>query len=215
MFMEKIISWAIKGYNGYYISQKNDKEVREAVSGLFKSAFRFHDNFRKLPEKPSIIVCNYVWDRLENLASIIIPKDLAIVGASKFMKISKLNYIVKHFIIRNENGQCYERMKSEVKNHLDSGRCVFAYVSKIVNRTPYVSKLRSGMFRIAEELNVQITPISIDYIDSVYGVIPYQNFYMQVGESFYVKNLEKDMYRTRKFFTERVDYFKRMKYNLC
>jgi len=210
--MARIISWVIKGYNGYYISQKDDTVIREDVTDLFKSAFRFHDNFGKLPDKPSIIVCNYVWDRFENLASIIIPRNLAIVIANDFIMKSKLNYLVKHFILRNENGNSYERMKLEIKNHIDNDRYVFVYVSKAAC---YISKLRSGMFRIAKELNIPITPLAVDYIDSYYGVIPYQNFYMYVGETFYVDDVDSDMYRTRKFFTERVEFFKRNKYIMC
>ena len=214
-FMARIIIWVIKGYNGYYISQKDDTVIREDVTDLFKSAFRFRNNFGKLPDKPSIIVCNYCWDRLENLASIIIPRDLAILGGNKFMKMSKLNYLVKYFIITNENGNSYERMKLEIKNHIDNGRYVFVYVSKSASKTCYISKLRSGMFRIAKELNIPITPLVVDCIDSYYGVITYQNLYMHVGETFYVDDVDSDMYRTRKFFMERVEYFKRNKYIMC
>jgi hypothetical protein len=214
-FMTRIVSWAINGYNGYYISEKDDTVIREDVTDLFKSAFRFHDNFGKLPDKPGIIVCNYIWDRLENLASIIIPRNLAIVGSAKFMKNSKINYLIKHFIITNENGNSYERMKLEIKNHIDNGRYVFAYVSKPVTHDHYISKLRSGMFRIAKELNIPITPLAVDYIDSYYGIIPYQNFYMHVGETFYIDDVDSDMYRMRKFFTERVQFFKKNKYIMC
>jgi hypothetical protein len=213
--MTRIVSWAINGYNGYYISEKDDTVLREDVTDLFKSAFHFHDNFGKLPDKPGIIVCNYVWDRLEHLASIIIQRNLAIIMGTKCVKMSKLNYLVKHFIITNENGNSYERMKLEIKNHIDNGRYVFAYVSKPVTHDHYITKLRSGMFRIAKELNIPITPLAVDYIDSYYGVIPYQNFYMHVGETFYVDDVDSDMYRTRKFFTERVEYFKRNKYIVC
>jgi len=214
-FMTRIVSSAIKGYNGCYISEKDDTVIREDVTDLFKSAFRFHDNFGKLPDKPGIIVCNYIWDRLENLASIIIPRNLAIIMGTKCVKMSKLNYLVKHFIITNENGNSYESIKLEIKNHIDNGRYIFAYISKRVTHHHYISKLRSGMFRIAKELNIPIIPLAVDYIDSYYGVIPYQNFYMHVGETFYVDDVDSDMYRTRKFFTERVEFFKRNKYIMC
>ena len=67
-----------------------------------------------------------------------------------------------------------------------------------------ISKLRTGLFRIAKELNISITPISIDYINAVYGIIPNQNFRICVGETFKPTEIYNDIYKVRKFFKEKL-----------
>lgn len=213
--MYTIIKCAIKGYNGYYISKKDNTEIREDVTRLFKSVFKFKENFYHLPSSPSIIVCHYVYDRFENMASIMIPKNLSIIASRNVINISKLNYIVNNMIPREDYKNSYENIKLDIKKQIEQGNYIFAYITKATHKYTYIGNMRTGLFSIAKELGVPITPIAIDYIDYSYGIIHYQNFHMHVGDTSYVEDVRTSMYNTRIFFKNRLKYFQRNKYIMC
>ena len=166
---------------------------------LFYTHFNYKHNFYNLPTKPTIYVANYVMDRIENISCILIPTRLCVIMGSGFIDHFKLNKIVKYTHATRKHSGEYQEVKSSIKNKLNSGISVFSYISR-----PFISnhigKVRSGMFRIAKELNVTITPIYFDYIKHSYGVIPFQDFNIVVGDTFYVNNIELSVYRTKLFF---------------
>jgi hypothetical protein len=184
--------------------RKDDSLVRNMVTKFFKDNFRFIENYWKLPKYPTIIVANYPNDKFEYIAGITIPKNIAFIMAEGMVKIAKFNKILKYCIVKKKNGNEYNEMKEEVYKYIKNGISVFAYVSSFSHMKGKISKLRTGLFRIAKELNISITPISIDYINAVYGIIPNQNFRICVGETFKPTEIYNDIYKVRKFFKEKL-----------
>ena len=201
--------------NGY-INTTNDridnKILTKKCHNIFNQIFNLKLNFSKLTDKPSLIVCNYCTDRFENPAIILIPKNIVVLARDIVLKYSKLNKLLKWVIvIKKENS--YENTKKEIMKHVNEGRSVVSYITK----DPYLGPLdirgiRSGIFKIAKELDIPVTPIAIDYIDNTYGSIKYQNFHIEAASSFKVDNIKDSMYETKKFYKESMIKFKKNKY---
>ncbi len=199
---------------------KSNITLRNHVTDILKDNFIFSHNFHELPPYPSIIVSNYCYDRLENIACITIPKNISIIMGELLVKYVKLHSILENIICKHgskDKGGEYNHIKSEIKKCTENGISTFSYVTKSLHKNSkcYIGKLRSGMFRIAKDLNIPITPIFIDYIDDKFGIIPLQNFRMHVGETFLIgEDIEGDIYNTRKFFINQMTISKNTKFKV-
>ena len=66
----------------------------------------------------------------------------------------KFDKIVKWRIETKANGS-FEDTKNQIQNHINNGRYIFTYVTKHPKyKFNYISKVRSGVFYIAKELNI-------------------------------------------------------------
>lgn len=195
------------------LSLRNDDTIiRNIVNNTFETHFRLHKEFEKFPSQPSILVCNYCKDRMENIACILFPVDIAIMMRDGLKKTMKLNRIIKWPIYTKAKGS-YEDSKIQVAEHMSQGRHIFTYVTKYPRLRPdYIPVVRSGMFSIAKELGVPVTPVCIDYIDTHFGAIPYQNFRIRVGDTFMVDQVNLSVHKAKKFFKETMTEFKQRKY---
>jgi hypothetical protein len=201
-----------EGYFNSLCNRKDDKVLRDAVYNIFNKNLKLKLDFSKLPDKPTIIVCNYCSDRLENLACILIPKDIAILMRDTLKKISKLHRLIKWPIYTKEKNS-YENTKKEVYKNIKEGRSVFSYITKTPRLGPtYIQNIRTGMFKLAKELNVSVTLIAIDYIDTTIGMIKSQNFNIVVGDTFIVDDVGDSVYIAKKFFKNMLRKFAAEKY---
>ena len=193
-------------------NRKNNKTLIKLVKPVYTKYFNFSTNFENLPSKPSIIVCNYCNDRIENLCCILLPIDLTIMMRDQVRNTMKFDKIVKWRIETKANGS-FEDTKNQIQNHINNGRYIFTYVTKHPKyKFNYISKVRSGVFYIAKELNIPITLLAIDFIDTKFGTIPYQNFRIHVGDTFYVQDPKKSVHKCKKFFKNTLTEFVNTKY---
>jgi len=191
--------------------RKDDQIPRSIVTKIFSSNFKLHTQFDKLPSFPSIIICNYCKSRVENIACIMLPLNMAIVLRGDGF-ISNLDKLVKWTIFTKDK-DCYEDTKTQIKYHIDSGRSVFVYITKPPKtRLNLLSYMRSGTFNIAKELNIPITLVCIDYVDTCFESITRQNFRIHVGDTFMVENVQESKYKSKLFFTRTLTEFIRRKY---
>lgn len=196
-----------EGYINNVDHREDNSKLRDIVYDMFKNQLNLKLDFSKLPDKPSIIVCNYCTDRLENLPCILIPKDICIL-----MRDTPLHKVLKWPIYIYEKNS-YDNTKKEIIEHVNKGRSIFSYVTKPPKLgTKYIQGLRSGMFRLAKELGIPITLMAIDYIDTNIGIIPYQNFNILIGDTFIVDDVKISMYKARKFFSRSMRKFINTKY---
>lgn len=208
----------IEAYNLIYIDnvdkRKDDSKVRDVVKNIFSNTLILKTNFKKLPDKPTIFLANYCNDRFENLSCILIPKDIAILMRDGLKKTTKLHKIVKWPIFTGEKNN-YENTKNEILKHIKEGRSIFAYITKYPQDIPNViHKVRTGMFSLAKELNIPITLVAIDYIDTQFYNIQKQNFHIDIGETFFVDNIQNAIYKTRKYYSKTLTKFMKQKYIL-
>lgn len=189
-----------------------DSLVRSCVKDMYSNVFYLKSNFEKIPSTPSIIVANYCSDRLENMACILIPRKVCVLMRDTLLNIVRLDKIIKWPILVKKEGT-YEDIKKQVIDSIKEGRFIFSYVSKTPRIGPYyIQNMRSGMFRLAMELGIQVTPITFDYIEFTHGSIPKQKFEIKVGDSFYVKNIHESVLKVKKYFQTCIKEFERTKH---
>ena len=200
------------GYINTIKNRNNDSKLREIVNKIYAPTLILKTNFKKLPTVPTIFVSNYCNDRLENLSCILIPKDIAILMRDGLKKTTKLDKLVKWPIFTKEKNN-YENTKSEIIKHINDGRSIFAYITKYPLDLPNViHTIRTGLFSIAKELNIPITLVAIDFIDTEFHNIQKQNFHIEIGDTFIVNNIEDAIYKSRKYYKKTLTKFMQQKY---
>ena len=191
--------------------RKDYSIIRDRLTDVFSNQFKLHKEFDKFPNKPSIFVCNYCTDRIENMASLLLPGNHAFIMRDGLKRI-QIHHLVKWPIYTKAKDN-YETTKQEILHNIKSGRHVFAYVSKPPKLRPdYISSVRTGLFSIAKQLNIPITLVCIDYIDTYFGAITKQNFRIRIGDTFMVDDVSSNVFKVKKFFKETMNEFIRRKY---
>ena len=181
----------------------------EIPKNIFTRNFRLIENFKDLPKSPSILVVNYCQSRMEFLAFKLIPVDFSFIYAYRLKNIISIYF--DNPIYKKTDQNSFQDIKKEIQNHTNSGRYIVSYVS-IPTHHLGINRMRSGIFRIAKELNIPITPVCIDYIHNFFGYIPSQNFQIKIGETFYVQDIQESVNKTRNFYKENLDLFIRTKF---
>ena len=198
----------------YPPANRVDNDIpKSIVSRLFNKYFHYSSNIDSIPKHKTIYVSNYVSDRFENFACIMIP-NISIILGDTFVKTFKLHKVVCNLIARKPGKNQYDTVKKDIKTQYDSGSSVFAYIeepSTVIGDG--IGRLRSGMFSIAKELNITITPVVFDHIEyNKFGMIYNQNYRIKVGDSFYVQDVKESKYKVRKFFRDTLKQFKKKKF---
>ena len=181
-------------------TRDNDDVVRNMVSGCLSTVFRLSHNFANIPNHPTIYIANYSHDRIEHITLVMIPTKICALMGKGFINMAKTNYIMKNSLTMDGSGN-FDKVKDSIDEMLRNGVSVIAYVEKrlLLNKL-LVGRLRTGIFKIAKELNRTITPIVFDHIYyNSYGVIPKQNYSIMVGKTTKVENIDRSIYETRLF----------------
>jgi hypothetical protein len=198
----------------YAISSRKDNNIaRNLVTDLFNRNFRLITNFEKIPKKPTIFVVNYVRDRVENLACVILPVNICPIIAKWLKSLGKL---ITPIIIRGDEKQ-YDNMKTQIKDIHDKGFYIFVYIEKCCSyiNDESLGTIRNGIFNIAKDLDIEVTPIAFDKILYTYGMLKKQNYQICVGDTFKVENVNYSKYKTRRFLGDKIKYFKKTKFDNC
>jgi hypothetical protein len=199
--------------SGYKNKEKDNTKIRKITHDMFNKNFTLITDFKKLPVKPSIILCNYCFDRIENLASVLFPVDMAIMMREHVNKRVKIDKLVKWVILTSASGN-YEQTKKDIIYNITQGRHVFVYVTKHAHANPvFVKGVRSGMFSISKDTGIPITLSAIDYVDIKLGSVTPQNFRITVGDTFVVKNVKDSIYRSMLFYKKTLTDFAEKKYS--
>jgi hypothetical protein len=207
-------------YNTIYIykyikpisTRSTNTVIIQSVQSIFKKHFKLIHNFDKLPMHPTIYICNYVRDRYENIACMLIPRECAIVMIKPIMKITGFDNLLQNIITRNHNGGGdLNNIKNQVDTHIKKGTSVFVYGS-IPSHNGMIGRVRKGMFVIAKQLGITITQVAIDYISHNVGIIPYQRFEIKIGETFHVQDPGTGSIKTRRFYKKSLREFTRKKF---
>lgn len=191
-----------------WAGRRSDLFAREQIGNVLTSHFIVEENFTLLPKFPTIVICNYCFDRAENLMPIFIPRSFAFLSLDKFAQYTKIDRVLEVLITRgggDRNSGEYEKMKEKIREMIQRKRWIFSYVNRCCKETGVVTKLRSGMFYIAQELGLGITPIYIDYLKMNSGIIVPQKFRFVVKETFFIKQreeIQQQIENVRNFFVE-------------
>jgi len=193
--------------------QKDNFLIRNMCTNILNDNFRFIHNFNNIPKIPTIFVCNYIHDRIENIALFTFPINICPIFASA---LTSLNNIATPIIFREDKDSNYNKIKNKISTVHNKGFHIFSYIETAYSSIDKngIGKLRSGMFSIAKELGITITPVVIDRIHySNFSIINKQNFQIYIGESIHVTDIKNDMYNTKKLFRTKINEFLCQKYN--
>ena len=197
----------------YKLSHTKDYLVKDQIYKFYNNiGIRIISNFEKLPNHPTILLGNYCRDRIENPLCILFPRKLALLMGESFKYINPHN-IVNKVIYVSKNKNSYEYIKAEIKLAIDEGNDVIIYVNS-TNQSyyDYINKFRTGIFNIAIEHKICITPVTFGFIDTYFGTIPYQNLNIKVGDTFKISSVYEGKYKVRKFFNASLKEFQKTKY---
>lgn len=179
------------------------KIINNIITSTFKNLFAFSHNFNKLPNKNTIIVSNHPHNPIDYAAFKMLPKKVAIVagGLQFFVRwtCEKDDYI----FYNNNKTKNFDELKTKIQDKIKN-MSILVFVEnykriKYTNNGRKIARLRTGIFTIAKQLNIPITPLVIDRIHSSYGRVTEQPFRMIIGDTFNVTDPTMDAIKTHKF----------------
>ena len=191
--------------------RKTDEMVSRTIIEVSSRILNIKINSDNLPDRPTIMVCNYAHNQIENIFCLIIPVKMSIVMASFFKRFLGFGSIVKRPIFINLGGGNYSLLREEIPKHIAQGSSIFSYVTNIpfMGQKPYqIYRVSRGMFKLAKELDIPVTLVCMDYIfRTIDGAIPPQNFNIHIGETFKVEDAYYSATKSRKFFKNTLKRF--------
>jgi hypothetical protein len=193
-------------------NKKSDKQLSEHVKKLYKTCgLNIVTNFDKFKSRPpTILLANYCRDRVENSSCILVPRKLAIMMQVGFKQVNMSEIINKPIYVHGKG--TFEDITNKIKNAHEEGNDIFVYINS-PSYFDYITRYKSGIFHIAKQLNISITPLSIDYINTNLGTIPTQNFCMKIGNPSFISNIYLSKYKIRKFHTKYQLKFQQVKFH--
>ena len=179
------------------------KIIDNIISSNYKKIFAFSHNFHKLPNKNTIIVSNHPHNPIDYTAFKMLPKKIAIVAGGLHFFVRWTCEKDEYIFYNNNKNKNFDELKLKIQDKIKN-MSILVFVEnykriKYTNNGRKVARLRTGIFTIAKELNIPITPLVIDRIHSSYGMVTEQPFRMIVGDTFDVTDPTIDAINTHKF----------------
>ena len=165
------------------------------------------------PTKPSIIMANYPTNYIEYMVNHLFDKKICMVvlGAAKLQNFAVSLFYPKDKILFVSKSGCYQQTLELIKEKLDKGYYIFTYIEKDYYKRPKkysISTIRSGMFRIAKELNTMITPVVCDHIDHFQGLFCNETYRIYIDKSRYIENIDDEIQSVTSLFSRKLKTFK-------
>lgn len=208
--------WVVQGIASICMTYSGDKDVRRGVTKLFKDCFNLRTNFDQLSSNPTIFVVNYPYSVWDYVTVSMIPHDIAYVMSDSWITRQTWARVMNDAVFRKKkNGNSYDDVKRQIEEKMNNGKSILAYVTTKEFKNEdwtYIGRVRTGMFRIAKDLGVSITPVAIDTVHSINGVICNQNFRMHSGEPITVDDPVSAARKVRKFFVRQLRDFSDTKF---
>jgi 1-acyl-sn-glycerol-3-phosphate acyltransferase len=185
------------------LRQEKFKTYRMTSLAIYKNYLNLRMNNDYIPKKPTIYVANYPANYIEYLTHGLFCDKLCIVVHAPAIRFLKFIYGNNHTIPVNlvDTGS-FDKVQNQVKKKIEDGYSIFSYPERDFRKRKHIyelCELRSGMFNIAKNLDITITPVCIDHIDHIYGIVSDYYFNIKIGETFNVTDIKKDMLRVEKF----------------
>lgn len=207
------ISVCISSVKTPKLLKHGDLHLRNMIREMYvNTGFHLKDNFDAFPDFPCILIANYCRSRAENPLSMLLPRRMGLLMQDGFEKHNLHKIIDKAIYVRGHGKGNFQIIKDKVKESIDEGRDVFAYINS-PSYYNYIGKMKSGLFQIAIDYQIPILPVAFDIIDTVVGIVPNQNMCIKIGKSFIPRDIYSGKYNVRNFFNETLKEFKENKYN--
>lgn len=201
IIMTNLLSWIVKVNLGYC----RDIETKKLAKTILMENLNFKQ-IGKFPSIPTIYVANYPNTMLEYLAMRLIPGDVCGVAFNSMVgRLIRFSGKEDKFMIIKK-GNSFETLKEKIKEKINT-MSVFAYVENVHAKyskeydVPIGLPLRTGIIKIAKQLNIPITPIFVSRIKYDKANITTKDFKIAVGETSHVDDVKKTLHKIKKFFT--------------
>lgn len=185
------------------------KTYRVTALNLFHNYLNLKMDTSKLSLAPTIYMANYPANYVEYLTHGLFCDKLCIVAVGSAVSILKYIYGSEHTIAVNKGS--FQKVKSQIKNKIKEGYSIFTYLEKnFCNRKDQyqVSEIRSGMFTIAKDLEINITPVCIDHLHHTMGFVNNNYFQIKIMDSFKVLNVKEAMIIVKTFLQKELKKMK-------
>lgn len=194
-----------------HAGNRNQNHLQESGRN-FMSIFNLKHNFAKLPSHPTIYVGNYPCTFLESVSLTLLPNTTIAMGDSGITR-GTWGKLLGDIIYRKPKN-AYNDIRKDIQTTLSLGKSVFAYVTSRGEREDtrnFFGRVRTGIFRIANEIGATVTPIAFDTIKTNMGCIVDQDFNIFVGETTPVIDVDKVVRQNYTFFRNAIRKFKKLK----
>lgn len=184
------------------------------VSNIFSNCFTLRHNFKTIPLHPTIFLSTYPTTVLEYTIPRLIPTRLCFLTSRRAENVLKLVYDPEEYLVFNDSkSNNYEYLREKIRKRIQT-ISMFVYVEDKTQRLHdfHVGNMRKGMFYIAKELGITITPLAVDIMVIENGVIPEQKFEVLLGPTQKVTDPVTSMREVRKFLSHSKRHFQKTKF---
>jgi hypothetical protein len=168
----------------------------------------------KLPLKATIIVANYPTNYIEYMANQLFcnKKICFVVLKTAFIqsRIVQLYYSKENVLFVSSKGS-FDTTQNIIRDKIEEGFSIFVYVEEKYHRRPKkysVQNLRQGMFKIAKNLHIPITPIVFDHIDHTFGILEQSTYKIFIDKTRFVEDIDYEMEQVHKLYKNKLKKFK-------
>lgn len=174
---------------------------------FFNNCVTLIHNFQNIPKKNTIFLANYPTTVVEYICFKLLPVDVAIVVANGFIGSWTLCFCKSGQYITLKSGRKnFESLLEDIKLKIKD-MSIFVYVEdqtrkKKIKGNCIAYPLRKGIFEIAHQLGITVTPLFIDRVKMRNGLIDKRPFRMLVGETSEVTDPKTTAIQTYKFLND-------------
>jgi len=170
---------------------------------MYTNIFTLHHNFYKIPRYNTIFVSNHAYNPIDFCSIQLLPTKLCFIvggiGTAKFI-IKPLFGSSNHIFFNLNTNSNFDQIKEKIKEKIQqTSILVFVERFSLMESNKKIAPLRSGIFSIAKDLNIPITPLLIDSVRTTNGVIDKQPFELVIGDTMMVDVVKRDCRNVRKF----------------
>ena len=180
---------------------------RTLSSFLLKSFFHLKIDVEKIPKQPTIYLCNYPSCLLEYSVNTLLSSKICLViqdGA-----YAQFAYHCED-LIQIKRGGSFDLLENKIVKKMKEGYSIWVYVEKDWKRRKTVfhtTGCHSGIFKIAKKINATITPVVIDHITHMYGIIENFKFEIFVDETRKIENIDIEIKKVEHIIRKKLKKF--------
>ena len=181
-------------------------------SRLIFSQFKLTHNLDTLYKKPAIILCNYPALMIEHLVHGMLPEKTCLVVWEGVKTFTSRMVGEENLLYTSKN--CFEKLYKDIKIKIKKGYYIVAYPEKkwTERKNWYdVCQLRTGMFRIAQKLNIPVIPMAIDHMRMTIHMDTY-HYRVKLGKPLLVDDIDTSVSIVYNFLSKSVRNFKYKEY---
>lgn len=171
---------------------------------FFNNCVNLTHNFQMIPKQNTIFLANYPTTVVEYICFKLLPVDVAIVVANGFIGSWTLCFCKSGQFIKLKGGKNnFEGLLEDIKEKIKN-MSIFVYIEDQTRKKKIIGNsiaypLRKGIFEIAYQTGITITPLFIDRVKIRNGLIDKRPFSMVVGETTKVTDTKNSAIQTYKF----------------